>query len=124
MEDTTEASEQPPRPEDPVPMSADSVDPASVPTPSDESWTELYERTCGDPVPPESERGREKRSRPPEFVPEKRIKQDALRLSFVENKETIKAQCTHHLAAVDGAQATAGLEPAFTAWAATQCELN
>ena len=41
-----------PRPEDPVlgrsSMSVDSADPASIPTPSDESWAELYDRTCGD----------------------------------------------------------------------------
>ena len=51
-----------PRPEDPVPMSVDSVDPVAIPTPdSDESWTELYERTCGDPTPTAGDRGREKR---------------------------------------------------------------
>ena len=40
VEDTTDDSEQPPRPGDPVPTGVDSVDPASIPTPSDESWTE------------------------------------------------------------------------------------
>ena len=91
VEDTTEVSEQPPRPEAPAPMSMDSVDPALDSSPSDESWTELYERTCGDPAPAECERGREKRPRSPEFVPEKSVKRDALRLAFVGNKETIKA---------------------------------
>ena len=37
VEDTTEVSEQPPRPEDPVPMSLDSVDPAPDSSPSGES---------------------------------------------------------------------------------------
>ena len=118
VEDTTEASERPPRPDDPVPMSLDSVDP----TPSDESRTELYERTCGDIVPTEGERGREKRPRSPEFVPEKRIKHDALRLAFVGNKDTSKAHRAHHLASVDGSQAIEGMEAALAAWVATQCE--
>ena len=60
--------------------------------------------------------------RSPEFVPEKHIKQHALRLSFVEHVETIKAHCTHHLAVVDGAQAIEGMEAALTAWVAAQCE--
>ena len=82
-----------PGPEDPVPMSVDSVDPVLIPTPdSDESWTELYERTCGDPTPTAGDRGREKRPRSPEFLPEKRPKRDdALRVTYVSNKETIKA---------------------------------
>ena len=54
-------SDQPPRPEDPVPMSVDSVDPAPIPTPSDESWAELDDRTCGDTAPAMGGRGREKR---------------------------------------------------------------
>ena len=122
MEDTAEASEQPPRPEDPVPMSLDSVDPAPDSSPSDESWTELYERTCGDPAPAECERGRGKRPRSPEFVPEKRFKHDALRLAFAGDKDTIKAHCNHHVAAADGAQAIEGMEAALTAWVAAQCE--
>ena len=74
------------RPEDPVPMSADSVDPVAIPTPdSDESWTELYERACGDPTPTVGGRGREKRSRSPDFIPEKRPKHDALRTAVVHN---------------------------------------
>ena len=40
-----------PRPEDPVPMSVGPVDPASITTPSDESWTDLYDRTCGHTSP-------------------------------------------------------------------------
>ena len=115
-EDTTDDSDQPPRPEDSVPMCVDSVDPAFVPTPSDESWTELYERTCGDTVPNEGERGREKRPRSPEFVPEKRIRHDALRLAFVNDKDTIKSHW------VDGAQAIEGVEAALTAWVAAQCD--
>ena len=68
-----------PRPEDPVPMSVDSVDPVAIPTPdTDESRAELYEHTCGDPTPTAGDRGREKRSRSPEFIPEKRQKRDAL----------------------------------------------
>ena len=52
-------------------MSVDSVDPVAIPTPdSDESWTELYERTCGEPTPTVGDRGREKRARSPEFIPE------------------------------------------------------
>ena len=81
-----------PRPKAPVPMSVDSVDPAAIPTPdSDESWTELYERTCGELTPAARDKAREKRPRSPDFIPEKRLKQDALRSSFVHNKETIKA---------------------------------
>ena len=52
----------------------------------------------------------------------KRLKQDAVGLSFVENKEIIKAHCTHHLAAIDGKQTSAGLESALTAWVAAQCD--
>ena len=48
------------------------------------------------------------------------MKQDGLRLSFVDNKEIIKAHCTHHLASLDGTQALAGLESALTAWVAAQ----
>ena len=102
-------------------MSADSADPASVPTPSDESWTELYDRTCGDTAPAVGERGREKRPRSPEFVPEKRLKQDALRLAFVSNKEAIKAHYTHFMASVGGSPTIEGLEAALTAWAAKLC---
>ena len=50
------------------------------------------------------------------------MKQDALWLSFVDNKEIIKAHCTHHLAAADGTRTLAGLESALTAWVAAQCE--
>ena len=121
MEDTTEASEQRPRPEDPVRMSLDSVDPAPDSSPSDESWTELYDRTRGDPTPAVCERGRDKRPRSPESVPEKRIKRDALRPSFVTDKDTIRAHCHHHMAAVDGTQAIEGMEAALTAWVAAQC---
>ena len=60
--------------------------------------------------------------RSPEFFPEKHLKQHALRLSFVEHVETIKAHCTHHLAAVDGEQAIEGMEAALTAWVAAQCD--
>ena len=83
-------------------MSVDSVDPASIPTPSDESRTDLYDRTCGDISPVRSERGRGKRPRSPEFVPDKRLKQDALRMAFVNNKETLKANCAHRIALVEG----------------------
>ena len=41
---------------------------------------------------------------------------------MVSNKDVIKAYCSNQLAAVDGTQAIAGLESAFTAWGATQCE--
>ena len=92
------------------------------PPPSDESRTELYDRTCGNNVSDNGNGGRARRSRPPDFIPEKRLKQDALRLSFVGNKEIIKAHCTHHLAAIDGAQTLAGLESALTAWVAAQCD--
>ena len=91
VESSDEAGSHP-RPDEPVPMSVDSVDPANIPTPgSDESWTELYERTCGELAPAARDNAREKRPRSPDFIPEKRLKQDALRSSFVHNKETIKA---------------------------------
>ena len=122
MEDTTEVSGQPPRPEDPVPMSLDSADPAPDSSPSDESWTELYERTRRDTAPAECERGREKRPRSPEFVPGKRIKRDALRLAFVGNEEIAKAHCTHHVASADGTQTIEGMEAALTAWVEAQCD--
>ena len=111
-----------PRPEDPVPTSVDSDGPVQESSPSDESWTELYDRTCGDTAPVDRSGGREKRARSPDLILGKRLKQDALRLSFVNNKETIKAHCTHHLAAADGTQTIAGLESALTAWVAAQCE--
>ena len=80
-----------PGPEDPVPMSVDSVDPAIIPTPgSDESWTELYDRTCGDPTPTAGDRGREKRPRSPDFVPEKRPKHDGLPAAFVTIRKPLK----------------------------------
>ena len=50
-EDSTEASELIPRPDDPAPMSLDSDGPAQDSSPSDESRTELYDRTCGDTAP-------------------------------------------------------------------------
>ena len=103
-------------------MSLKSVGPAQDSSPSDESWTELYDRTCRESAPAVRERGGGKRPLPPEFVPEKRIKRDAPRLSFVGNKETIKAHCTHHLAAVDGTRAIVGMEAALTAWVAAQCD--
>ena len=46
-EDSTDVSELIPRPDDPVPMSLDSDGPVQESSPSDESWTELYDRTCG-----------------------------------------------------------------------------
>ena len=103
-------------------MSVDSMDPASVPTPSDESRTELYDRTCGDTAPAVGERGREKRPRSPEFLPEKRLKQDDLRLACVSNEEAIKAHCTHFMASADGSPTIEGLEAALTAWAAKLCD--
>ena len=111
-----------PRPKDPAPMSVDSVDPASIPTPSDESWTDLSDRTCGNATPVAGDREREKRPRPPDFVPEKRRKQDALRTAFVHNEETLKAHCTHWAAYADGAPTIGGLEAALTALAAKVCE--
>ena len=50
------------------------------------------------------------------------MKQDALRLPFVDNKEIIKKQCTHHLVAVNGTATPAGMESALTAWVAAQCD--
>ena len=50
------------------------------------------------------------------------MEQGALRLSFVDNKEIIKAHCTNHLAAADGTHTIAGLESALNAWVAAQCE--
>ena len=87
--------DSPPGPGDPVAMSVDSTDSVHMPTPdSDESWTELYERFCGDSTPTGGDRGREKRPRSPEFIREKRPKRDdALRVAFVNIKETIKAHC-------------------------------
>ena len=111
------------RPDDPVPMSVDSVDPVAIPTPdSDESWTELYERTCGDPTPTAGDRGREKRPRSPDFIPEKRLKQDALRTAFVRNRETIKANSAFPLASLTGSSGIDGMEAAFTAWVAQICD--
>ena len=103
-------------------MRLGTADPAPDSSPSDESWTELYYRTCRHTAPADCERGRETRPRPPVFVPEKRIKHDALRLSFVDNKEIIKAHCTRHLAVVDRTQAIEGMEAALTAWVAAQCD--
>ena len=68
-EDSTEASEVIPRSDDPVPMSIDSDGPAQESSPSDESRTELYERTCGDTAPADRKGGGEKRSWPPDFIP-------------------------------------------------------
>ena len=111
-----------PRPEDRVPMSVDSVDPVAIPTPeSDESWTELYERTCGDPTPTAGDRGREKRPRSPEFIPEKRQKRDALRVAFVNKKDTMKANCAFPLASLTGSPSNEGMEEALTAWVAQIC---
>ena len=100
------------------------MDPVQIPTPdSDESWTELYERTCGDPTPTAGDRGREKRPRSPEFIPEKRPKHDdALRVAFVNKKETIKAHCDFSLASLPGSPCVEGMEAAFTAWVAQICE--
>ena len=92
------------------------------PPPSDESRAELYDRTCGDTAPATRGGGRDKRPRSPDFIPEKRMKRDALRLASVDIKEIIKAHCMNHLAAADGAQTIAGLESALTAWVAAQCK--
>ena len=96
-------------------MSLESDGPVQESSPSDESRTELYDRTCGNNESDSGSSGRAKRFRSPDFIPEKRSKQDALRLPFVDNKEIIKANCTHPLAAVNGAQTLAGLESAPTA---------
>ena len=89
---------------------------------SDKSWTKLYERTRRDAASSDRSGSRGKRARSLEFVPGKRLNHGVLRTSFVSNKGAIKAYCSNQLAAVDGAQAIAGLESAFTAWVATQCE--
>ena len=69
-------------------------------------------------IPP----GREKRPRSPDFFPEKRLKQDALRTAFVRNKETIKAHSGFLLAPPTGSSGTDGMEAAFTAWVAQICD--
>ena len=122
MEDSTDASDLIPRPDGSVPISLDSDGPEQEFSPSDESWAELNDRTCGNNESGNGGGGRTKRSRPPDFIPGKRLKQDALRLSFVGNKERIKPHCIHNLAAIDGAQTLAGLESALTAWVAAQCD--
>ena len=113
-----------PRQEDPAPMSVDSVDPAAIPTPpdSDESCTELYERACGHPAQTAVERGRDKRSRSPDFFPEKRPKLDVLRAASANNKETIKANCVFPLASLTGSPSLEGMEAALTAWIAQICD--
>ena len=68
-----DSSNQTVRPEDPVPMSLDSDGPVFASPPSDESRTQLYGRTCGDTAPANQSGGREKRSRPPDFFPGKRL---------------------------------------------------
>ena len=122
VEDSPGASEMIPRPDDPVPMSLDSDGPVQESLPSDESLTELYDRACGSTASDDRKGGREKRPRSPDFIPGKRMKQDALRLPFVDNKGILKAHCTHHLATIDGAQTLAGVESALTAWVAARCE--
>ena len=122
-EASLDGGEPHPRPEDPVPMGVDSVDPVAIPTPgSDESWTEIYERTCGGPTPTAGDRGRGKRSRSPDFFPEKRPKNDALRVAFVNNEETIKANCDFPLASLIGSPSIEGMEAALTAWVAQICD--
>ena len=71
LEPVDPVSDTPPRPEAPVPLSVDPVDPASIPTPSDESWTDLYDRTRGNTTPAAGAREREKRPRPLEICPGK-----------------------------------------------------
>ena len=94
----------------------------AIPTPdSDGSCTELYERTCGGPTPMAGDRGREKRSRSPDFIPEKPPKRDALRVAFVNNKETIKANCAFPLASLTGSPSFGGMEAALAAWVAQIC---
>ena len=105
-----------------MPLSLDSDGPVHESSPSDESPTELYDHTCGNNESDNGSSGRAKRSRSPDFIQGKRLIPDALRLSFVDNKEIIKANCSHHLAAVDGTQTLAGLESALTAWIAAQCD--
>ena len=70
VEDWTDASELFPRPDETVPMCLDSDGPAQESSPSDESRTELYDRTCGNYAPDDRKGGREKRSRSPDFIPE------------------------------------------------------
>ena len=56
------------------------------------------------------------------MLPGKRLNLDALRAPFLSKKDAIKAYCSDQPSNVDGAQAIAGLESAFTVWVATQCE--
>ena len=96
-------------------MGLDSYGPVRDMSPSGESRTQLYERTCGDTAITNMSGNREKRAHSPEFAPEKRLKHDARWASVVSKKDTIKAYCSNQLSAVDGAQAIAGLESPFTA---------
>ena len=42
-------------------------------------------------------------------------------MAFVNNKETLKANCAHRMASADGSPTIEGLEAALTAWAAKLC---
>ena len=103
-------------------MSLESDGPAFESSPSDESWAQLYDRTRRDAGTSTDEGGREKRSRSPDFIQEKRQKRDALRAAFVQNKETIKLRHACQLVATTVKPSIEGLEAAFTAWVASQCE--
>ena len=74
----------------PVLMCLDSDGPVLGSSPSGGSWSELCECTCRDAATSDGSGSRGKRARPPEFVPEKRLKHDVLRTPFVSNKEVVK----------------------------------
>ena len=126
----------PERPEEPVPMSADSDAisplPPLVSSPSSESWAPLYGRACGSPTP-RTKRVREPRNivealEGPTFEPEKRPKRDALLASFVQNKNLIKEQAPRWNSQLKPQVGVAtspdvgGMDAALSAWVAYECD--
>ena len=98
----------------PVPMSLNTDGPVFESPASDESWTQLRDRTCRENKQEEVSQGRNKHARSPDFIPAERRKPDALRMSFVRNNETIKQLGSCYTATLVGKQTVEGLDAAFT----------
>ena len=112
----------------PDPLEA--VPPMDIPVPSSPtstySWTPLFERHCGpqQDAPPAPDL---KRPRSPSFVQEKRLKTDALRVSFIANKTLVKREAPWWDADMKAQFNLSsdvpldGVESAISAWVAFAC---
>ena len=126
---------------DPIPMCIDSQGPAEDVSPGDipvlssssstYSWTPLYEQHCGplhgNTEAPDYKVADLKRPRSPSSVQAKRVKRDALQVSFVGNKAFVKHHAPwwdENLKAQSNFSSVApsdGVGSAISAWVALAC---